>query len=755
MKTKIIHIIILSLISSLSAYSQERDTSYYRGELDEAIINAQRKKIDETSNFIKLTAPNIKSIPVVLGEVDVLKAIQFTPGIVGGKEGDTGLRIRGGNFDQSLILMDGAPIYNPSHFKGLISSFNPDVLGETNIFKVGFPAKYGGRLSGIVDVAIRDDHKESYHGAITVGLFSSKIYFEGPVIKNVSSFIVSARKSYYDLYLGKLANMASQTNLGISRVLDGMDYYDVNIKYTHNLGIKDKISTSFYIGNDYSNMKNKEYCKYEKDEENTKPNDVMESSYKYTKGDRLGNIASTFHWDHNINSSQSIYTSLTYSEYKSKTHTDTENEIIRWDNSFDYLIEKASFDCGISDLSLNMEYVYDSFKNHTLVTTVGYTLQRLESSVDFLSHKISNYDTLNIDGLNGYKEYLNSFHISLDDQIKVGKKLKVGVGIRINDYLVRNKNYINLDPRIRLEYSPTKKLRFNGSFTIMSQPIHLLSSHNIISRHDLWVPSTELLPPSTSTQGTFGIEYEYMVNENPVIISLEGYYKKMSNILEYIDGGSFASDVEWEHVVTNGDGLAYGAEFFIHKPFGPFTGSLSYTWSKSIRQFEKINGGEWFYDKTDHRHNLTAMMSKKIGKRFLVSLSFQMRSGDWYNLETVLVPYVNMVLGINKNLKEFDDIYKMYGVYEEIFNTVVSGQTASVSLGKNIYQSELYHKMDMSVTYTHEHKFGRSEINLTVANIYNKKNPYYIYCSRIGGTPHIVKVCIFPIMPSISYTYRF
>lgn len=745
-------IILFIFLSCLCLYAQERDTSYYRGELDEAVITVQRKKMEETSNVIKLTAPNIKSLPAIFGEVDVIKAIQFTPGISGGKEGDTGIRIRGGNFDQSMILMDGASIYNPSHFRGLVSSFNPDVLGETTIFKGGFPAKYGGRLSGIVDVALRDGNKESYHGAITVGLLSSRLYFEGPVKKNTSSFIISARKSYYNLYLGRLAEMAEEGIMDIADILDGMDYYDINAKYMHILGSKDKLSASLYIGNDYSNAKNSETHKYDYNPDEDKSSQLKETRYRYSKGDKMGNIASTFHWDHTISPSRTLHSLLTYSEYKSRTYTDTESESRAWTDDFDYLRQQGSFESGISDLTLKVEYIDDTFKNHTLAISGGYTLQRVKSTVEFTSHKANLYDTLIMSGNNGYKEYVNTFHISLDDQMVFWEKLKIGLGVRLNNYFVKNSNYLSIEPRVRLRYSPIKTLRLTGSFTIMSQAIHLLSSNNIVSKHDLWVPSTSSYAPTKAHQGTIGIEYEYKIDGNPVIISLEGYYKKMSNLLEYIEGSSLASNKEWGQVVTDGDGLAYGAEFFIHKPFGSFSGSLSYTWSKSIRQFEKINGGEWFYDKNDHRHNLTAMMTQKIGKNFFISLSFQMRSGDWYDLETAKIPIVNMALGINPNLNDYDAIYHMYGIVE---NVRVSNLWVPVSTGKNKYKSDLYHKMDMSLTYNLEHKKGRSEFNLTVANIYNKQNPYYIYLSNEYGYPTLNKVCLFPIMPSISYTYRF
>lgn len=740
MLKKLLYVCFVLFFVSYSANGQDKDTSYYRGELQGAVVSAIRS-IEQTSQIVRISPIKVQTMPSIMGEQDVLKIAQFIPGVVGGKEGDVGIRIRGGGFDQSMVLMDGAPIYNPFHFKGLVSAFNPDVIGETIILKGGFPAKYGGRLSGVMDVSIRDGDYKAYHGGITAGLFSSKLFFEGPIKRNTSSFIISGRKSYYNFYLKNLINMLDDTRgLGrLSDILDGMDYYDINAKYSHTLGLNHKISASFYIGDDHTNSKVSNEYNYEKD------GNLIEESTMERRKYNTGNLVFSARWDYNISNARRLNSIISFSRYRSGMTIQNVYEE-KYAAKSDYYSENGVFVSGISDLMIQCEFVDKTFQRHTIVADIGYSSQVVKSVVDFsreenISSVISTYS-----GTNGFSNNLNTFHFSVDDQINISSGLKMAMGVRLSDYLVDNKNYLYIEPRLRIKYHPINKLSLNGSFTVMSQGVQLLSNTNVVSKYDLWVSATNNHSPMRSLQTTLGVQYE-IGNENKyVVMTIEGYYKKSDNIIEYLDGSSLASKSNWEEVVTDVDGWAYGVEIFMQKPFGKFTSSVAYTWSKSLRQSDKINGGVKYYDINDHRHNFSATLSHNINSNWLISLSYIVRSGDWYNIETLRIPNVNQGIGYlpyNQEYVKFQD-YPYY----------TPGWT-NVSKGRNVYQSELYHRMDLSLSYSIFHKLGKSELNLTIVNLYNKLNPYYIYVYTEGTTPYLGKVCLFPFIPSVSYNYKF
>lgn len=675
-------IYVILFVNILSGYSQVRDTIVLGGEIKGAEVSVDRV-YERTSTNITLTKRDIVNFPSLFSESDPLKLTFLTPGIQNNSEGDANISIRGGEVDQNLITLDNIPIYNPVHIKGLTSVLNSDIVGYMDVYKDGFPAKFGSRLSGVVSVFSKEGDFKDYHGNITLGLQSGKFMLEGPIINDKLSFVLSGRVSYLGFAILPLYKRVSD-RFAVRYIdqFEGSNYYDINAKLTYQPSKKDKISFTFYNGSDYVAMP------YE----------------------RYGNLAGNVMWDRKINSKNSISFYINGSKFN-------DYQIVGNLVQGDY--EKKN--SNIAEFSVGGSHLIRPMRNFTLEYGAKYMLQYINPTTSVV-YSDTLYSTI------GEKKVLQTLSLYLDNEWKITKWLDLSAGFRYNLYATGVRRASIPEPRVRVSVSPIKELSIKATYSKMSQGVFQLRSNNVAAPSDIWLSMDEFFSPQLSNIYSVGIFYEPKIFAVPVAFSVETYYKTMSGLVEYSD--RYSNDVveKYDEIVEMGNGYAYGLEFNVKKDIGDITGSFSYTWSKSMRQFEGINDGEWYFSDNDCRHNIGLFLTKKFGDRFDISLSFVYKTGKWVTLTDIRV-YSGLA----------DEPVKYLQTYSK----------------RNTIQLGDYHRLDLGMNYYIPHKFGRSHLNFSIYNLYNKQNPYLLFLYTMTS-PYVMKqLCLFPFMPSLSYSFEF
>lgn len=746
--------------------------------LEDVIIYASRKDFRSSSSqisAIEVPIAQVKNVPALFGEIDVMKVLQLLPGVQSGGDGNAGIYVRGGNYDQNMISLDGSTLYNVDHLKGFVSALNADVISNIILYKGGFPARYGGRLSSIVDIGIKEGNYEGYHAALTIGTLSSRIHIEGPIIKGKNSFNIAARLSYFDLIAYPALEKISD-NSGTLSSFANMNYYDVNAKMTHKFSARDKLSAVFYLGKDVA------------DTTPTNSEQEGETSYDTTSYHNIrsnstenswGNLVSSLYWTRIIDDKLTSNLNLSYSQYRYrvKMSSSVENNIFNSSGNLAYSHSEnswASYNSGISDIAITSDFNYLPSTSHNIrfggkfsyqhlapmVDVYKYTFKRwLLNSDDYYSEENTISNTL------GNSKNLTIFALYGEDDFSLRKSIKINLGLRYTLFGVKEKMYHSLEPRLSGRFLLSNNFAFKTSFSMMQQGIHLLSSSNLVMPSDIWVPITNKFKPMKSYQLAAGFSYE---PAGGVDFSVEGYYKKMDNILEYMEGTSYMTATgSWEEMVVTGKGWSYGAEFFIQKKRGETTGWISYTWSKSLRQFDRsgetINGGEVFYANNDYRHNLSITLSHRFGRAFELSGTFALRSGkrgviatdvmyggmlDEYDPYTIVSHWLsgNPEITISPDASSsMDDGIAYIRKYTRLY-------TYSE---RNEFQLPLYHRLDIGLNWFIFHERGKSTINLSISNLYNRQNISNVYIGYQNSKAVLKGICLFPFLPSLSYTYHF
>ena len=739
---------------------------------------------------IEMPIHKIEYVPAVFGEVDVMKALQTLPGVQSSSDGHAGIYVRGGGYDQNQITLDGATLYNAEHLKGLMSAINSDMVSNLVFYKGAFPARYGGQLSSIVDIEIKDGDMESYHGSATIGAMSSKIQFEGPIKRGRTSFNVAARASYLDFLVQPALKEVADNNNAMSPYAD-LKFYDVSAKLSHRISNKHKLSGFFYQGRDESNESPSDgtvnTTKYHSETQ------TVETVYKNSNSssaNNWGNLLSSLSWEYSGYKDFSVKSTASYSQYDYyMMHHNYTNERRAqiYSQTNDTLSKKVSDNTSLSEhdsyvneysLSVNADYCRSDM--HRFRFGGKFSLQSLSPTVHLYNKRYLHYIkkaggkveanttvTENDSIVGNHREKVFTSALYVEDEIKVTDFLKVNMGLRYVIFGIEGKNYHSLEPRLSARWLANEHMSFKVSYARMAQAIHMLSSTNLVSPSDIWVPVTEKIPPMTSDQIAIGYNYE---PSEGITVSVEGYYKKMRNLLEYKEGASYlTSGKEWDNIVAVGSGKAYGIEFYAQKDVGKTTGWLSYTWSRSLRTFdrpgEELNGGRSFYSGTDRRHNLNIVAMHKFSDRFDISLAWTLQSGRRGN-----VPTDAFIVGLETeattyNISQFSENHNMQ--YGGILQDGVIGGFAPHESYKERNGSKLpvTHRLDVSANYHIPHKISdmkvESVFNISVYNLYNRFNVNNIYWgySSFDNNPNedaVLKgVCLLPIMPSISYTLKF
>lgn len=710
-------------------------------ELKEVVVTANQSELGVRGSqmgAIEIPVEQLKAVPTLLGEADILKALQLLPGVQGGTEGSAGMYVRGGGPDENLILLDGIPVYNINHMFGFFSVFNADAIKNVTLYKGSFPARFGGRLSSVIDIRMNDGDLKNYHGNVNLGLIASKFNIEGPIIKDKTSFNFSARRTYFDLLTQPLIKKLSED----ANTTAGYYFYDLNAKLTHKFSDKDRLYVSAYLGDDaiYADVTQEDYEDYSQSYSNRI---LMDWDW--------GNAIAAARWNHVLNNKLFMNTTAAYTRYR--FYLSMSNVVESTPPSETDGTMKIGYRSAIEDYVVKVDFDYIPNPDHDIKLGLNYTYHTFRPGVNTLQVNQNNENSINsTTGDNPIYAHETSAYI--EDNFILGAYIKANIGLHYSFFHVEKKHYQSLQPRLSARFLATENLSFKAGYAYMSQHIHLLSNSSLSLPTDLWVPVTKHIVPMNSHQVSAGVFYNL---KNWMDFSVEGYYKTMNNILEYKDGANFfGSAADWEDKVSMGQGWSYGVELLAQRSFGKTTGWLGYTWSKSERLFdrpdEELNFGKVFPAKFDRRHDISFVVQHKFNDRIDIAGTWVYSTGNSGTL--ALQNYTEATI---------PDTDFGYG-----------GTIPHVS-ARNNYRMPAYHRFDIGINFHKKKRLGIRTWNISIYNVYNRLNPFFVYTSSdydylmsdygndqgfgsySPGTEKksLKQVSLFPIIPSISYTFKF
>jgi len=674
-------------------------------ELGEVVVQGQqtlREKLQTTQMGVEhLSIREAKLLPALFGEVDILKTLQLKPGVQSGGEGSSGLFVRGGSADQNLVLVDNVLVYNPNHLFGLFSVFNSDAVQSVDLYKSGFPAQFGGRLSSVVDVKLREGDREKYVTTGGIGLISSRLSFEGPIRKGKGSFIVSGRRTYFDVFTRAL-NRANANKVDYTPIPDYY-FYDFNAKANYTLGEKDQLYFTGYLGRDIFGF--------------TSPNGFQA---QFTWGNTLGALR----WQHVFSPRLTANTSVSVTSYK-----------YNLGNS----IDQFSFNLGstIQDYTARTDFDYVPNDRHTLkfgalVTAHNFGVGRLQRS--------SQDNSVNVDSNVNYLGQEGGVYAS--DNIKVSDKLQTELGLRLTGFQSGTDHFGGVEPRASARYSLTDKVALKASYALMYQYVHLVSNSGASLPTDIWYPSRLSVKPERSQQTSAGVSF--LLGDGKFLLTNEAYYKWSSNQIDFKDGAQIFANNNLDSQFLFGRGWAYGNELYLEKKTGKTTGWVGYTLAWTKRNFPPqlgtsgINNGQDFYPNYDRRHNLNVVVMHQLNTRLSLTASFVYTSGA-----PTTLPLGRFAL---------QDIYQG------------SIRAVPVYPDRNSYRMIPYHRLDLGLVYKLRPSRigGDRDLTFSIYNAYNRRNAYFIFFdqTRDKVTDKVTgyraqQVSLFPFIPSVTYNFKF
>lgn len=681
-------------------------------EQKEVVITADRTK-DNTRNTemgtISLSIDKIKTLPVFMGEVDILKTLQLLPGIQSAGEGNSGFYVRGGGPDQNLVLIDDAVIYNPGHLFGFFSIFNADAINNATIIKGGMPAEYGGRLSSVVNINMKEGNSERFTATGGVGLIASRLTLEGPIQKNKSSFMISGRRTYIDILTKPFIN--PESNFAGS----GYFFYDLNAKLNYQFSEKDRIYLSGYFGRDKFTFKGEDF------------------NFTFP----WGNTTATFRWNHLFNDKLFMNATTLYSNYNFSFNAGQNNFDFKLFSGVKDFNTKADFEFfpnTRNQVKFGINYIFHVFTPSTATGSSG--------DVDFSPGKIN-------------RQYANEAAIYIQDDFELSKRIKFNAGIRYSAFqqigpyerFLENENgeiedtisyktaeniafYHGPEPRFTARYQLDEFSSIKGSFTQTFQYLNLASTTGSTLPTDIWVPSSQKIKPQRSTLYAIGYFRNFL--KDLFESSVEVYYKSLKNQIEFEEGASFGFNNNIENEFVFGKGESYGIELFLKKRSGKFNGWVGYTLSYTTRQFDDLQDGKSFFAKYDRRHDASVVLQYELSKKWSFGSIFVFGSGAAYSL-----PAGYFFIGSSPSFY-FESDYR------------------------NKYRLKPYHRLDISATYYSKKTATReSSWNFSFYNVYNRYNQYLIYFAQDGSleegnlSTKARQVSIFPIVPAVTWNYKF
>lgn len=639
---------------------------------------------------------DIRNVPVLFGEKDILKTIQLLPGVISGGEGNSGLFVRGGAADQNLIMLDEATVYNASHLFGFFSTFNSDVIKEVTLYKGGMPAQYGGRLASVLDIRMLDGNKKKFSGKGGIGLIASRLALEGPLKKDKGSFIISGRRTYADLFL----KLSKDSMINNSKLY----FYDLNLKANYQFNERNTVYLSGYFGKD-----------------------VL--GYANTFGFDWGNVTATLRWNHVFNNRLFSNTSLIYG---------------RFDYNVDVYNDDANFNIAslVDNFNLKQDFQYYMQNDHSLHFGLNILNQKV-SPADFVSRDTSILSSIASESRRGVE--LNAY---ISHDWKISDRLSALYGLRLSSFLALGpgtfntydkdgdvietdyytgasivKQYYAIEPRASLNFKLNEQSSLKASYNRNSQNLHLLSNSTASLPTDVWVMTSQNIKPQFADQGAFG--YFRNFNNNQYEFSAEVYYKEMSNQIDFKTNADIQANPNVEADLLYGDGRAYGLELFLRKHTGKLNGWLSYTLSKSERSFNDIDEGAWFNARQDRTHDLSLVAMYEFNDQWSLSSTFVYSTGNAITFPS--------------------------GKY------LADGKPVWYYTERNGYRMPDYHRLDIGVTYEPRSKgWLQSTWDFGFYNVYSRKNAYIIdFRENERNETEAYKIALFGIIPSVTWNFKF
>ncbi|MBQ3766848.1 MAG: TonB-dependent receptor [Bacteroidales bacterium] len=703
-------------------------------EIREATVVAQKDAGIQSTYLGSIDIPlvHIQKTPVLFGEADVLKAIQLMPGVQGGNEGFTGLYVRGGGPDENLILLDGVPIYNVDHMLGILSVFQTEAVKKVTLYKGSFPARYGGRVSSIVDIRTNDGNMKETHGSIGVGALTEKFHLEGPIIKDKLSYSLSARGLHTILFDPFIRFFGKRVEEG-TEIYVNYFFYDLNGKITWRPTDKDRFFLASYNGRDQMGVKFTEDASYYSE---------LEGFDRTKMGLGWGNNVVSLRWNHVFSSQLFANTTIAYNRYRMAMNSGMRSQGTNYDGvkyRYDFDIDYLS---GIRDWSGKLDFDYVPSPRHLVKFGAEYLHHTfLPQTLTALTYAEEGNEKEKASDTYGNTKPYKGHDVSVyaEDDFSLTDRLTVNPGVHLSLFRTEGKNYWSLQPRLSAKYAWDGGWALKAGYARMAQYVHLLSSAQVSLPIDLWVPITKDIKPVTSDQFSAGVYYDGLKGWE---FSVEGYYKSMHNILEYKDGTVMvATNSGWETRVEMGNGRAMGLEFFAQKTTGKATGWIAYTLAKSDRQFPDgtINLGERFPYKYDRRHNFNINVNYQVTPRIDLSATFVFATGGTTTLPVrqtgILAPGRDYV------------------------------QNADFVEHRNNYRLPPSHHLNVGANFHKRKRHGERIWTLGIYNVYRQLNPNLVFLHYETTRPQpdaepktrlvMEKVTILPFVPSVSYTYQF
>ena len=699
--------------------------------ITEAVVSAKKESGIQATKMSAIEIPIniVKATPTLFGEADVLKTIQLMPGVQAGNEGFSGIYVRGGGPDENLLLLDGISMYNAEHMLGLFSIFQPEAVKKVTLYKGSFPARYGGRISSIIDIRTNDGNMEETHGTIGVGVISDKFHLEGPIFKGKTSYSISARGMHTILF-DPLIRLASKSFSAEGGTVYGNYYfYDLDGKISHRFSNSDRLFFNTYYGRDALLAK--------EDEDYT---DSYGSSWNDKSFIRWGNALASLRWNHIFNGRLFSNASIALTNYRMHMGYDSKTTDAYSDGSKSKSNYEFDYNSGMRDITAMMDFDYTPSPRHSIKFGGQYIYHTfIPETYSTKESEKANGHAVTDTSYSNHSESLHGHEISayIEDDFTIGRWLDLNPGIHFAVFNTQGKFYMSPEPRISAKVNFGKGLSTKASYSRMAQYVHLLSSSMITLPLDLWVPITKEIKPVTSNQYSLGLYYDNVPGWE---FSIEGYWKEMENILEYKDGVSFVGSSQgWQDLVVMGKGHAYGVEFFLQKTMGNTTGWIGYTLAKSERRFPggEINFGNWFPYRYDRRHNVSVVVNHRFSKRVDMSATWVYATGG-----TTTIPERTMTVeGPDGTIHQVN-----YAPY------------------RNNYRLPASHRLNVSVNIHKQKKRGERTWSFGLYNAYNRMNPNFVFVkqgdSYKSGDTYIRRmklksITVLPIIPSISYAFNF
>ncbi|WP_421827326.1 TonB-dependent receptor [Larkinella sp.] len=702
---------------------QTLDISLTPGQtLTEVSVKSQlaRPKDSDNAQLSRIEVPiaQLHKIPALLGEKDVLKVIQLLPGVQKGSEGNAGVYVRGGGPDQNLIMVDEAVVYNPSHLLGFFSVFNGDALKGVELTKGGFPARYGGRLSSVIEMGMKEGDKNNLHGTGSIGLIASRLTLEGPLQKGKASFLVSARQCY----LGLLTQALSPGPESGLPTRSG--FYDYNAKLSFDLGPRDRVYLSGYMGADQFTS------------QRVYNDRTLESELGW------GNSTGTLRWSHRFSNRVSGHTALVFSQYKMRVANEETATVANQAGA----VFRLEYFSGIRDFTLKHDLDVYAGATHQLRFGFQATSHRFTPSAVVSAKLETGTPSMRADQA---IEVIES-GVYAEDFWQPTNRWRINAGLRLSYFWHKDAQYVRPEPRLSVAYKLPADWTLKGAYALMNQYVHMLSSSGAGLPTDLWVPTTDRVKPQQSEQLAIGVVKDF---NSGIALTVEGYHKTMTNNISYKEGASFlltnttatGAPARWEDNVTAGKGWSYGGEVMLQKKTGRLSGWLGYTLSWTQWQFADLNGGRKFFPRYDRRHDFSVVGVYELRQRWTVSGTWVYGTG-----QALTVPLSRYAVSANNP----DHSNPSASPFIDTRNVKDYGE-------KNSFRAEAFHRMDLSLQYHTKRKSRESIWELSVYNAYNRRNPFYYSLEgkvEIDNKPSksvLYRYSLFPVVPTVSYTFKF